>query len=211
MFERLNKKQRKIWAICLSMFCLIVLLFIFRKILLTAVASYLNASTTPTAVEVIFVLSGGAWERGAKAATLYHAGYANYIACTGANLSPDLRSYGMEIPESELTRRRVLMLNVDSTRILMLPKGTSTYEECVAITEYCHKRQYRNIMIVSSELHTRRILSVFTPMADKHGIRFQVIGASHDAFNENNWWTCEDGLLFVNNEYIKLMYYTLKY
>ena len=42
------------------------------------------------------------------------------------------------------------------------------------------------------------------------GIEVKVIGASAISYSENKWWENEYGLLALNNEYVKLMYYCFK-
>jgi hypothetical protein len=36
-------------------------------------------------------------------------------------------------------------------------------------------------------------------------------GAPASSFQESSWWTSEEGLIMLNNEYVKLAYYHIKY
>jgi hypothetical protein len=43
------------------------------------------------------------------------------------------------------------------------------------------------------------------------GIQLILTGAQDTGYHPGNWWQREDGLIFVNNEIIKLLYYFLKH
>lgn len=189
---------------------IIFIAFLFRQTILENVAQYLVVTQKPEKADAIFVFSGGAWERGRTAAELYTAGFASKIICTGANDSPDFLSVGIKMQEGELTRRRIIGLGVDSTQVSCLRAGTSTREECQAIATFCRKNGYKRVLLTSSLFHSRRIYSVFLPIASQNGITFYLIGAPHENFTAKNWYRNESGLLFVQNEYVKLIYYALK-
>jgi hypothetical protein len=42
-------------------------------------------------------------------------------------------------------------------------------------------------------------------------VSLEVAGAPHSRFDVSNWWQHEDGLIYLNNEYIKLFFYWFKY
>jgi hypothetical protein len=37
------------------------------------------------------------------------------------------------------------------------------------------------------------------------------VAANSLVYDSDSWWTSEEGLLMVNNEYVKLLYYLVKY
>ena len=43
------------------------------------------------------------------------------------------------------------------------------------------------------------------------GVEMVLRGVQDGGFERDNWWSSEPGLIFVNNEYIKMAYYWLKY
>ena len=115
------------------------------------------------------------------------------------------------ISTSELTQQFAIAGGVDKKDTELLVKGTSTYEEFEAIREYCKSKQMNHVMVVSSNYHTRRIRNVFKKAMAKKGIDVVIRGAKKDGFHPESWWTNENGLISVNNEYVKLLYYAIKY
>lgn len=203
--------KRKYWAILFFFALLSMLLVSFRYKILFLAGDALIVTNTIKSLDYAFVLSGGAKDRGSYTAELFEKGAIEHIVCTGANLSPDLESYGIEVPESFLTRKQILSLGVPSNNISMLPEGTSTYEESDAILSFCLDNGLKEIALVSSLFHTRRIAKVFLNKFEREGVLVRIYGAASSQYSEERWWESEAGLIAVNNEYIKLIYYCIKY
>jgi uncharacterized SAM-binding protein YcdF (DUF218 family) len=190
---------------------LVVLVAGFRVPLLKACASLLIKEDKLEKADAIFVLGGNAWDRGAGAAALFHKGYASRIICTGEHVSSDLRIVRILLTESELTRQQAINHRVPADSIHCLKTGTSTHEEAALIVQYARVKGYKKVIIVSSAFHTRRVSNTFSGAFRESGIKVIVHGIRNRSYNESNWWKSESGLIAVNNEYIKLMYYILKY
>jgi hypothetical protein len=158
--------------------------------------------------DVMFVLSGSPYDRGSEAARLFHQGWiGNKIVCTGAIIPHDLKVLGLQYPESELIRFRLMDLKVPDSLVEVFPVGTSTIEESEAILKYCLEEHIQSIMVVSSKFHTRRIKHVFKRKFRKAGIELTIRGAPSSQYAEATWWKSEGGLLSVNNEYVKMIWY----
>src|SRR5688572_11603192 len=87
---------------------------------------FLIQSETPQKSDVIFVLSGAAYDRGITAVRLYKNGLASHVICTGCNLDGNMLALGKEYYESELTRSALLTNGIDSNAVSVLTQGTST-------------------------------------------------------------------------------------
>jgi uncharacterized SAM-binding protein YcdF (DUF218 family) len=161
--------------------------------------------------DALFVLSGNSLDRGKEAALLYHQGYAPVLVCTGGVESRDLGVVGIHMKHSVLTRHVLMNEGVDSTAIEMIHEGESTHDEKEAIVRYCQKKGWRKVIVVSSKFHTRRIHKSFRKTLETAGITLILRGAPDSGFDEKEWWKYEDGLIFLNNEYIKILYYAFKY
>ncbi|MCB9234907.1 MAG: YdcF family protein [Bacteroidia bacterium] len=189
---------------------ILLVLFLFRQPILRAMGNYLIYNDELEPVEAIFVLAGGAKERGTEAARLYHLGISKHLLCTGEEESIPLAN-GTWIGMGELTRNFILAGGVDSAAIELIPVGTSTFEEYSAIKDYCLGHGLTKIIILSSEFHTRRVSQVFKRDFAKAGIQAIIRGAPDANLADKEWWQTENGLVFVNNEYIKILYYWVKY
>jgi uncharacterized SAM-binding protein YcdF (DUF218 family) len=200
-----------LWSLMLFLAALLAL-YIFREAIFQRLGNYLIFSQPPKKAEAIFVLAGHPIERGRKAAELYQGGFAPKVICTGGAQDSILLLFGVKATESAITRQQLLKLGVSSSAITLVPRGTSTYEECDAILDYCRTKGLKRILVVSSLFHTRRVGRTLSRLVrERDSTRWQIVGAPAIQYQESQWWKSEHGLIFVNNEYVKLLYYTLKY
>lgn len=173
--------------------------------------------------DAIFILGGNVHDRPILAAKLYHDGWSEKIIPLGANFdfvqevligcNPDCESDDCNPCKPDaLIMQEVLEenLNVPFEAIVPLPEGTSTKEESDAILEFSTKNEYKTIIVVSDLFHLRRISYVFIDKFEQAGIHVILRGSSNSQYDEEHWWKYEQGLIMVNNEYIKLAYYWLK-
>lgn len=188
-----------------------VLLFLFRAPLLRSCATFLIREDSLQQADAIFVLSGGGYDRGNLAARLYDDGWAPKIVCTGGNELPELCVFDIDTLESDMTRVNLLQHGVPDSVIVMIRQGTSTKQEATIIFEYCKRNNLKRIIIVSSKLHTYRVQDAFRKKLNENGTELIVRGAPSSRFNELEWWHTENGLIAVNNEWIKTFYYWIKY
>jgi uncharacterized SAM-binding protein YcdF (DUF218 family) len=186
-----------------------VLFFALKVPILQAMGNYLRSEDTPQKTKYLFVLSGGAFDRGHEAARLYKAGLVDTLVVTGANVHQNLRVLGIEINEAQLTDSALVSFGVPQERILLIPKGTSTIEEAGIIHDFCLKKGQVRATVLSDKFHTGRAKKLIRPVLDKDGIQLTMLGSPSSEYNEDRWWESENGLIMVNNEYAKSLYYLL--
>jgi uncharacterized SAM-binding protein YcdF (DUF218 family) len=199
----------KRWLFLYGLIGLLLIGFIFRAPVLRAVGNYLIVDHKVEKADAIFVLSGGALERGEHAASLFKKDISNHIVVTGENLPNDFKVVGIDSSESRLSRMQLIKSGVKASNITLLEKGTSTKEEAEVILKYCRANGLKKVVIVSTLFHTRRVKQVFKRKFRKQGIEILISGASSSMYNEKEWWKSEYGLLALNNEYVKQLYYLL--
>lgn len=188
-----------------------LLIFLFRTPILKGIGNLLVDEDHPVLVDAAFVLSGSANERAIKATECYKAGFAPKLVATGSQISGSLLAAGLELKDADLMKKALIDQGVDSTDIRLLREGTSTFEESEEILGYATLQGYTRIMIITSKFHTNRVKKVFTSKLKKAGISVVVVGAEPVNYEISSWWRSEEGLIFVNNEYVKSIYYWLKY
>ncbi len=199
------------WSIPIfSILVLGLLLYLLRAPLLRGLGQYLNYQQELTQVELMVVLAGSPLDRGAEGARLYEAGWARQIVTTGGQVPHDFAILGLDMMECDLTARYMIQQGVPIESIDRIRYGSSTLEESDTILHYCLERQISSVMIVSSEFHTRRIKRFFQAKFEQAGIDIIIRGAPSSRFDIDRWWENEYGLLAVNNEYVKLLYYLLQ-
>ena len=202
---------KKLFLFVTVLILIIVSIYLFRIPLFNAVGDYLVKEDSLQKADAIFVLSGDPYDRGRKAKELFLEGWAPVIVATGENISHNLKALGVPYTESDLTRYYLTNNGVDSTHIVVIAEGSSTIEEAEVILNYTNKHSFKKVIVVSSKFHTRRIHTFFKKKFDEANIDLIVQGAPSTLYREEEWWKKEDGLIMVNNEYVKLLYYGIKY
>lgn len=206
--KKLKLKRWHKWTIGILSF--FILLFLFRFTILRAAGNILIYEDDLKKTETMFILSGGAFDRGTEGAKLFKAGWTKHIVCTGGNQPPDFTVMDSKLLESDLTKIELMKNGVPDSSIELIHEGTSTLEEADIILKYCQQHKLKSVIVLSSKFHTRRIKKYVKKKLERSGIECIVRGSPSQEYDEAHWWKTEDGLLAVNNEWVKLFYYMLK-
>lgn len=189
---------------------LIAVLAAFKTPILQSFSNFLMKQDTAEKADLMVVLSGSAFDRGNEGARLYKEGYAKQIICPGGNLEEVFLVLGDTLYESDLCRKNVIRNGVADSLVTALHYGTSTREEADTILGYCKLHQIKKIIVVTSLFHTRRAGKVYKERFAKEGITVLMRGAHASNYDEDHWWQSEYGLIALNNEYMKSLYYLIK-
>ena len=205
------KKFIKRLLIFTAVFLLLALgFYLARKPILRGIGGFLISDDVSQEVDAAFFLSGGSLERTRTVHEIYPL-YAPLLITMGKTKSNDLAAIGIEMTDAEIARRALLDEGIDSTNIRVIKQGTSTYEESEEILGYSNAQGFKRIMIISSAFHTRRIRNVFEDKFRKAGIEVVIKGVPPLDYSVDSWWNSESAMIFVFNEYAKLLYYAWKY
>ena len=188
-----------------------VLLWSLRVPLLRGIGQLLIVEDAPVHADVAYALGGSSLDRGRELAVLLQRGVAPVGVTTGSNLSHGLEAYGLEVSEASLTATAARRAGAPALRIDTLVMGTSTWEEAAAVLDDARGRGADTIVVITTEFHTRRVEQVFRKRFDGSAITVLVHGARGSDYEPERWWTSEEGLIMVNNEYMKLLYYAITY
>jgi uncharacterized SAM-binding protein YcdF (DUF218 family) len=167
--------------------------------------------------DIIAMLSGSAVlkERAEKSAVLYHQGRSSKILLTNDNLQGGWSSreqrnpYHYERAAEELRKSGVPQENI----IVLGQPVLSTYDEAVAVRDYAKTQGLHSIFLVTSSYHSRRVLwtfrQVFQPGEAAIGLANAKTGRTLP--NPSVWWFSANGWKTIPVEYLKLIYYWLRY
>ena len=110
---------------------------------------------------------------------------------------------------SELTRLGVPRESVD---ILMQPVS-STHEEARLLRDHVEQQRMRSILVVTSAYHSRRSLWTFRRVFAGNGINIGLEAASTGWQTPSpwTWWLRFRGWQIVPAEYLKLVYYRVRF
>lgn len=209
-----RRRFNKAGVILPALLLVCLLIFALRVPILTGLANYLVATDTPLQkADLIFVLNGDYNTRPFYASELYKQGLAPLVVIAQAESSP-AEKLGLEENPTQIAVKVMLLKGVPADRILVLEENgpvTSTFDEAAALRSYITSHNIRSVILLTSQFHTRRARWVFEKELSGLPVRLEVAGAPHTSFNAGNWWNVEDGLIYLNNEYIKLFFYWIKY
>jgi uncharacterized SAM-binding protein YcdF (DUF218 family) len=189
---------------------LVAMGIVFKTTILQSFSNFLMKQDLPEKADLMVVLSGSAFDRGNEGARLYKEGYAKHIICPGGNLEDILLALGDTMYESDVCKKNIVRNGVPDSLVTVLHYGTSTREEADTILGYCREHQIKKIIVVTTLFHTRRAGNVYRKRFEKEGITVLMRGAHASDYDENLWWQSEYGMIGLNNEYMKTLYYFLK-
>jgi uncharacterized SAM-binding protein YcdF (DUF218 family) len=190
---------------------LVAALLLGWKSVFRSLGGLLITEDTPVRVDAAYVLGGAPVERGERGAGLLRAGLCDTLVATGVNIHRVLEAEGVLFTEAELTKRAACRAGADSLRVRLLQQGTSTWEEAEAVLRDAQAHGHDSIAIVSTEFHLRRVRRVFRKRFEGSGIALFTVAAHSPMYDHDAWWESEEGLLMVNNEYVKSLYYLIRY
>lgn len=216
VLQAFRERVRRIWRfrivrVLTYLFSFFLLLFLLRFPILRALGNNLVCEDPVVHADAIYALGGASLERGGEAARLFQQGWAPRVICTSEAIPSIYLADGVDRSEAEVTRDVAMRGGVPLEQCLALEQGTSTQEESEAILDLAKREGQDTIIIVSSMFHLRRIAFVFRDRFAEEGITVVLRGAPSVSFKEEEWWRYEDGLIMCQNEYVKLLYYWLKY
>ena len=182
-----------------------------------AAARFLIIEAPLEKADAIVVLGGSATykERAREAARLLFAGRSQKILITNDNQRGPWSSAGQRnlyFYERSLEELNQAGVPADSIELLMKPV-TSTYEEAELVRAYAQEHGLHSILIVTSAYHSRRALWVFSRVFRNTGIRIGLLGAApgDESPQPATWWLSVRGWELVPTEYVKMIYYMVKY
>lgn len=165
----------------------------------------------------IVVLAGSSTyrERTRLAAALFREGRAPAVTLTDDGLrggwSNELQRnpYFVERAAAELK-----LAGVPDEGVETLPRAVaSTHDEALVLREHAEARGLRSLLVVTSAYHSRRALWTFRKVFEGSGVQvgLAVVPPGDETPGPSTWWLHARGWRVVAGEYVKLIYYRLRY
>ena len=205
---------RKVGFALVGIFCLLLL---FHKPILRGAGELLVVSDPLVKADAIAVLSGNGAVRGARAAELFHQGWAPKILVTKEGFphrEMEWKRYGVVVLETDTATVGVLRyLGVpDSDMSVVDGYNESTIQEAGRYLHYAQTHGMKRLILVTSNFHTRRSRLTFSRVFRGSNIDIRMEAAATEwEFNPVDWWTrrLDSKIFFL--EFQKLIYYCLRY
>ncbi len=192
---------------------LVGLAIVFRASILTGVADVLIVNDQPHQADIIFVLNGDYNTRPFRASELYKQGLAPKVVIARAEDGAAVK-LGLLPNETDISVGVMERLGVPAGKIVILPSSggvTSTFDEAVVLHSYIEATRIGKVILVTSAFHSRRAKWIFERELAGLPVSLEMVAVPYATFDRTDWWTNENGLITLDNEYIKLIFYYFKY
>jgi uncharacterized SAM-binding protein YcdF (DUF218 family) len=189
-----------LWLLVFLLLGLLLLtLYFVRGPLLRALADWWVVDDPLEKAQAIVVLGGDnvMGDRVRHAAELYHTGWAPRVVLTGTSF----RTYFNEVT---LMEQEATNLGIPREHLVVLPQGgPSTLEEALALRSVLAEHNWRKIIVVTSNYHTRRARRIYHAVYRRHGTQVLMSAAPDSDFNPQRWWLQRSGRALLGLELLK--------
>lgn len=177
-------------------------LYLARGPLLRAFGEWWVVDDRLEKAQAIVVLGGDSvrGDRVRHATELYRQDWAPRIVLSG----PALRA---DFSEGELMQRQAVQLGVPAAHLIVVPhQATSTLEEALALRAALAQHNFRKVIVVTSNFHTRRARRIFLAVYRPQGTQVLMSAASDVNFDPQRWWQQREGRAILLLELLKSVY-----
>jgi uncharacterized SAM-binding protein YcdF (DUF218 family) len=208
-----QKKSRGRWRI---LRIAAVAVIIWSGLAFIAARSLITRAELASA-DALVVMAGSSTylERTDWAARLYREGRAPLIILTndgvrgGWSVAEQRNPLFVELAAAELRRAGVPGEKIE----IIQETATGTYEEALRLREYSVAHKLRSILVVTSAYHSRRALWTLRRVFEGSGIEIGLDAPAPGIQTPTpaTWWWHPMGWQIVPGEYVKIIYYWMKY
>ena len=176
---------------------LLFAVYLARHPLLRFAGGFWIAGESPKASDAIVILSDDNYrgDRAARAAELFHAGWAPRVVASGRFLRPYASIAQLE--ERDLESRGVPAAAI----VRFEHRAENTREEAGAVSQLASARGWNRILVVTSAYHTRRSKYIFERSLPA-GTVLCVVAAPDSEYDPNNWWRSRAGMKIFFHEFV---------
>lgn len=161
------------------------------------IGKYLAKRNRLTPANAIVVVSG-AQNRIPYAIDLYRRGFAPKIIFSGAKDAEPV-SDAMEM------KQVAMKVGIPSRHIILEEKATNTYENALFVRRIVVKKHFKNIILVTSPYHQRRVYETFKKVFGNRPIMLQNAPSIFGRWQYYTWWKYKGGIRLTISEYLKLI------
>lgn len=197
---------REKWRLGLAVLILGFLIYAAHPWYLARLGRFFIVSDALVKADIIIVLAGDSArdERLLHAIKLWQEGYAPKIALS--TTLADWQNY-----EDFPTWRHATKLNILPKESLLVldHEADSTRQEAQSLLPYVRNHQFKKVIIVTSNYHTRRSKKVFQKQWAGSGIHISISAAPFSFFHPDDWWKHRSDSRTLFLESTKTLWYAL--
>lgn len=168
---------------------LCALIYLVRAPMLRVAGGFWIVSDPPQNCDAIVILSDDDFtaDRAARAADLYHSGWAPRVVGSGRRLRPYASIAQLEAKDLEIRgvpTKAVVQFSHDAP---------DTLEELKGIRDFLSQHGWKRVMIVTSNYHTRRTRYLARHIFPE-GFHFLIEAAPDHDYDPESWWRTRAGM-----------------
>jgi uncharacterized SAM-binding protein YcdF (DUF218 family) len=181
--------------------------WLFREPILLAMGDYLVVQDELQPADVIHVIAGEDY-RTEHAIALYQQGYARVIFFTGGWCETYQYYHGQHGAQLALAAGVPQEAIAFDDAVV-----TSTYSEAERLKAWIGQSEepVTSVMVVSDPFHMRRAQWVYRRVLGEGVDVLMAPVPFEETIYRRAWWTNSDSQRYISNEYLKLIYYPLRY
>ena len=207
-------RSRSLWRVgCLALALVLAgglaTLALTYRCWLTAIATALALDDPPVCADAIVAVSGNQFRR-QLAMDLYQRGYAGLLIF---NVSDTTYYFGSAIDPVASILQAASRRGIPRDSIVINKDISSTLEDALATRETVSRLGLNSLLVVTSYFNSRRTGFAYRRVMEgvELDLSFCSVPPGDEKMSLNGWWTRERELVVVVNEYLKLIFYYLKY
>ena len=161
--------------------------------------------------DFVFILPGNEDIRPQVAADLYWSGRVTKLIISVVPLLPDsvadLTNGAREIDLRVLQSRRIPTEDL----IVLSATGETTFADMQVLLPVLEEHPSSTVLVLTNEYHTRRARWCARQVLGQASLRTVIVSAPNPGFTLEKWWRTPRGRGLVLWEWVKLVYYQLRY
>jgi uncharacterized SAM-binding protein YcdF (DUF218 family) len=182
-----------------------------RQCILQRLADIWVVSDPVEQADVAVVLGGGVDTRPLAAADFYRRGLVKRIIISDVPNDP-AGGLGSEPDHVALNRNSLLKLGIPKNAIGTFgDKNSSSYREAVALKKWAVTNGVSSVVIPTEIFSSRRTRWIFRHELEGTDVKVAVTTSEPRSYSQQGWWRTESGIMALQREVIKYVYYRLRY
>jgi uncharacterized SAM-binding protein YcdF (DUF218 family) len=181
-----------------------------RTRLLQWVADLWIVSDELAPADAVAVFGGGIEDRPFAAAEYYRRGLAKRVLLSNVHIGP-AEHIGAMPTQVTATREILFKLGVPETAVEVFGNELSnTHDEVLALHAWVQRTGTRSIIVPTEIFPARRVRWMLHHIFSED-IAIHVVALDLPLYRRDDWWEHEEGIVSLQNEILKYVYYRFRY
>ncbi len=190
--------KKKLFLILIIILAVILTVAYQLRVPHVLIGKYLSPSDTLTKTNAIIVVSGDT-DRMKHAIDLYKQGYAPKLILSGAAREGDVsNALAMHIEASNS--------GIPDDAVILEERATNTFENAIFTKDIVQSKGFKNIILVSSPYHQRRVYETFRSVFRGTDVTFQNSPSIYSSWKVDSWWKIDKNTHLTQEEIAKIFW-----